>query len=145
MFGPFSSIAEAEKIERTLMKAGHQSVRVRQAAGPSLYAVLIEQGPTAQDANTIVTTLRDRGIAEASIASTDPAVVRVGGPRPLRAAVELAERVRKAGYRVRVATQGERGAYVIRHGSFATRDEAEARNRELARLSVPTAQVVQVR
>jgi hypothetical protein len=72
--------------------------------------------------------------------------VRVGEPRPLRGAVELADRLRKAGYRVRVAAQaGEGVAYVIRHGSFATRDEAEARHRELARLSVPSAQVVSVR
>jgi len=78
--------------------------------------------------------------------STDPVVVRIGEPRPLRGAVELADRLRKAGYRVRVAAQpGERVAYVIRHGSFATRDEAEARHRELARLSVPSAQVVSVR
>jgi hypothetical protein len=47
---------------------------------------------------------------------------------------------------VRVAAQPSEGvAYVIRHGSFATRDEAEARHRELARLSVPSAQVVSVR
>ena len=60
-------------------------------------------------------------------------------------AVALAERVRKAGYHVRLAAQrGERAAYVIRHGRFATRDEAEARIRELARLGVSSAQVVQV-
>jgi hypothetical protein len=47
---------------------------------------------------------------------------------------------------VRVAAQpGVRGAFMIRHGTFATRDEAETRSRELDRLSVPPAQVVQVR
>jgi cell division septation protein DedD len=95
----------------------------------------------------IIAALREHGIGEASIASTDPVAVRVGDARPLRGAVELAERLRKAGYRVRVAAQSptERAGYVIRHGSFATRDEAEARHRELARLSVPSAQVVPVR
>jgi polysaccharide biosynthesis transport protein len=146
MFGPFASTAEAEKLERTLIKAGHDTVRTRQAASPAVYAVLIERVPTPNDARAIIAALREQGIGEASIASTDPVAVRVGDPRPLRGAVELAERLRKAGYRVRVAAQpSERVAYVIRHGSFATRDEAEARHRELARLSVPSAQVVPVR
>jgi cell division protein FtsN len=146
MFGPFASTAEAEKVERTLIKAGHDSLRTRQAPGPALYAVLIERVPTAQDARAIISALREQGLGEASITSTDPVVVRVAEPRPLRGAVELADRLRKAGYRVRVAAQpGERVGYVIRHGSFATRDEAEARNRELARLNVPSAQVVPVR
>jgi hypothetical protein len=85
-------------------------------------------------------------MGEATIASTDPLAVRVGELRPLRGAVELAERVRKAGYQVRVAAQRhDRGAYVVRHGRFATREQAEARGRELARLRVPAAQVVEVR
>jgi uncharacterized protein involved in exopolysaccharide biosynthesis/Mrp family chromosome partitioning ATPase len=146
MFGPFASTAEAEKLERTLIKAGHDSVRTRRATSPAVYAVLIDRVPTPNDARAIIAALREQGMGDASIASTDPVAVRVGEPRPLRGAVELAERLRKAGYRVRVAAQpSERVAYVIRHGSFATRDEAEARNRELARLSVPFAQVVPVR
>jgi polysaccharide biosynthesis transport protein len=146
MFGPFASTAEAEKLERTLIKAGHDTVRTRQATSPAVYAVLIERVPTPNDARAIIAALREQGIGDASIASTDPVAVRVGDLRPLRGAVELAERLRKAGHRVRVAAQpSERVAYVIRHGSFATRDEAEARHRELARLSVPSAQVVPVR
>ena len=47
---------------------------------------------------------------------------------------------------MRVAAQPtDQVAFLIRHGSFATREEAEARSRELARLSVPAAQVVPVR
>ena len=146
MFGPFASTAEAEKLERTLIRAGHGTVRTRQATAPAMYAVLIERVPTANDARAIIATLREQGIGEAAMTSTDPVGVRVGDPRPLRGAVELAERLRKAGYRVRVAAQPtERAAYVIRHGNFATRDEAEARHRELTRLSVPSAQVVPVR
>ena len=145
MFGPFTSAADAEKLERTLIRAGHETLRTRQDAGPTAYAVLIERVPTAHDARTIVNVLREQGVGEASIVSTDPLVVRVGEPRPLRGAVELAERVRKTGHQVRVAAQSNGVRYVIRHGRFATREEAEARSRELARLSVPAAQVVQVR
>ena len=146
MFGPFTAAADAEKLERTLIRAGHETLRTRRDAGPTVYAVLIERVPTAHDARTIINVLREQGVGEASIASTDPLVVRVGEPRPLRGAVELAERVRKAGHQVRVAAQpNDRVPYVIRHGSFPTREEAEARSRELARLSVPAAQIVQVR
>jgi polysaccharide biosynthesis transport protein len=146
VFGPFTSPADAEKLERTMIRAGHQTVRTRQDAAPTVYAVLIERVPTAHDARTLINVLREQGMGEAIVASTDPLVVRVGELRPLRGAVQLAERVRKAGYQVRVAAQpNDRVAYIIRHGSFATRDEAEARSRDLARLSVPAAQVVQVR
>ena len=132
-------------MERMLLSSGYESARVPETGAPNVYAVLIERVPSVQEARTIITTLREQAIAEASIVSTDPVVVRVGDARALRGAVALAERVRKAGYRVRlVAQRGERAAYVIRHGRFATRDEAEARIRELARLGVPSAQVVQV-
>jgi cell division protein FtsN len=145
LYGPFASTADAERVERALIRAGHQTVRTRRDPGPTLYAVLIERVASEAEAHAIVTALRERGVAEATVASTDPLVVRVGDLRPLRGAVELAERVRQAGYRVRVAAQDSgRVAYVVRHGRFATRDEAEARSRELARLGVPAAQVVQV-
>jgi cell division septation protein DedD len=146
MFGPFATAADADKLERTLIRAGHPTVRTRADAGPTVFAVLIERVPTAHDARTMINVLREQGMGEATIASTEPLVVRVGDPRPLRGAVELAERVRKAGYQVRVAARPNPSvAYIIRHGNFATRDEAEARSRELTRLSVPAAQVVQVR
>ena len=147
VYGPFASAAEAEKLERTLIRAGHATVRRRQDAVPAVYAVLIERIPTAHDARRLISVLREQGMGEAHIASTDPVAVRVGELRPLRGAVELAERVRQAGHRVRVAAQRSEGggAYIVRHGRFATRGEAEARSRELARLRVPAAQVVQVR
>jgi uncharacterized protein involved in exopolysaccharide biosynthesis/Mrp family chromosome partitioning ATPase len=147
VFGPFGSATDAEKVERTLIRAGHAIVRTRRDPGPTVYAVLIERVPTAHDARVLIDVLREQGIGDAVIASTDPLAVRVGELRPLRGAVELAERVRRAGHQVRVAAQQQNDgiAYVIRHGSFATRDEAEARSRELARLKVPAAQVVQVR
>jgi hypothetical protein len=146
VFGPFTSADEADRLERTLIRAGHAVVRTRRDPGPTVFAVLIERIPTTQEAAAIGERLRGEGLGEAVIASTDPVVLRVGDPRPLRGAVELAERVRKAGHHVRVAAQAsERVAYLIRHGSFATREEAEARSRELSRLGVPAAQVVQVR
>jgi cell division septation protein DedD len=146
VFGPFTSADEADRLERTLIRAGHAVVRTRRDPGPTVFAVLIERIPTTQEAAAIGERLRGEGLGEAVIASTDPVVLRVGDPRPLRGAVELAERVRKAGHQVRVAAQAsERVAYLIRHGSFATREEAEARSRELSRLGVPAAQVVQVR
>ena len=112
-----------------------------------MYAVLIERIPTVNEARALIGVLREQAIGEAAVVSTEPVVVRVGDAYPLRGAVALAERVRKAGYRVRVAAQpsDKGGAYVVRHGNFATREEAEARSRELARLSVPAAQVVPVR
>jgi polysaccharide biosynthesis transport protein len=146
MFGPFASSAEAEKLERTLIKAGHDTLRTRQGPRPTVYAVLIERVPTPDEARTIISVLREQAIGEATVISADPVVVRVGELHPLRGAVALAERVRKAGYRVRVSAQStDKVEYVIRHGSFASREEAEARSRELARLSVPAAQVVPVR
>src|SRR5688500_14684438 len=146
MFGPFATALDAEKLERALIKAGHETLRTRQGAGPTVYAVLIERVATPHDARTIVNVLREQAISEATIVSTEPVVVRVGDLHPLRGAVALAERVRKAGYQVRVAAQpNDKVAFLIRHGSFATREEAEARSRELARLSVPAAQVVPVR
>ena len=145
LFGPFTSAADAERLERTLMRAGHDSVRTRADGGPTRYAVLIERVASAAEARTIGAVLREQGL-ETVVSTSEPVVIRVGEPRVLRGAVELAARVRKAGYQVRVVAQpGGGAAYTIRHGSFATRDEAEGRSRELARLSVPVAQVVQVR
>ena len=73
-------------------------------------------------------------------------VVGVGGGIAAYKACSLVRKFTEAGYQVRVAAQpNDKVAYVIRHGSFATREEAEARSRELARLSVPAAQVVPVR
>jgi hypothetical protein len=59
--------------------------------------------------------------------------------------VELAERVRALGHPVRVAAEpGEAIAYVIRHGQFPSREDAETRAEELGRLGL-SSQVIQVR
>jgi polysaccharide biosynthesis transport protein len=144
-FGPFFSAAETERLERRLLEAGYSTVRSRRPTGSAVYAVLIERVPTAHEGKTVATALREQGLGEAVIVSTDPLVLRVGGPLPLRGAVELAERVRAAGHQVRVAAQpGQASAFVIRHGSFTSRDDAEAKRRELGQLDLPAHQVVPV-
>src|SRR6266850_1432861 len=145
-FGPFFSAAEAERLERRLMEAGYPTVRSRRPTGSAVYAVLIERVPTAHEGKMVAAALREQGLGEAVVASTDPLVLRVGRPLPLRGAVELAERVRAAGHQVRVAAQpGQASAFVIRHGSFTSRDDAEAKRRELGQLDLPAHQVVPVR
>jgi hypothetical protein len=144
-FGPFFSAADAERLERRLMEAGYSTVRSRRPTGSAVYAVLIERVPTAHEGKTVAAALREQGLGEAVVASTDPLVLRVGKPLPLRGAVELAERVRAAGHQVRVAAQpGQASAFVIRHGSFTSRDDAEAKRRELGQLDLPAHQVVPV-
>ncbi len=137
-FGPFLTGAEAERTERQLNQAGHQTVRFRQQTGAALYAVLIERVAGAREAEALVTTLRDQGFPEAAgFGGGDSLTVRVGEPMLLRAAVELAESLRAKGHQVRVAAQsGEAQTFVIRHGNFASREEAEARAAELGRLGL---------
>jgi len=107
--------------------------------------VLIERLPAGRDAEALVGALREQGFAEAAVARPDPPAVRLGEPTALRGAVELAERARALGYAVRVSAQpGEAVAYVIRHGNFASRLEAEAKAAELGRLGL-SHQVIQVR
>jgi hypothetical protein len=92
-----------------------------------------------------VAALRAQGLAEPSVIRQDPPVIRLGEPLPLRGAVELAERARGLGHPVRVAAQpGEAVAFMIRHGNFATRQEAEAKADEISRLGLAH-QVIQVR
>jgi len=120
-------------------------VRFRQQTSAALYAVLLERIPGATEAQALLGTLREQGYGEAVLLRPDPPVVRVGEPLPLRRAVELAERLRAGGHQVRVAAQpGEGTAFTVRHGSFPSKPEADARAEELGRLGV-TAQVVQVR
>ncbi len=137
-FGPFLTGAEAERMERQLNQAGHQTVRFRQQTGAALYAVLIERVAGPREAEALVTTLREQGFPEAAgLGSGDSLSVRVGEPMLLRAAVELAESLRGKGHQVRVAAQpGEAQTFVIRHGNFASREEAEAKAADLQRVGL---------
>jgi hypothetical protein len=67
-----------------------------------------------------------------------PPVLRVGEPSPLRVAVQLGERLKSKGYAVRVTAQPDTVShYMLRHGNFAAREEAEAKSRELQRNGLP--------
>jgi uncharacterized protein involved in exopolysaccharide biosynthesis/Mrp family chromosome partitioning ATPase len=145
-FGPFMTPLEAERVERQLSQAGYQTVRFRQPTGAALYAVLIDRVPTARDAQALVAALREQGVGDATVTGErEPLSVQAGPPHALRGAVQLAERLRANGHQVRVAAQpGEAVAFVIRHGNFATPQEAEAKGQELMLLGLGN-QVVRVK
>jgi Mrp family chromosome partitioning ATPase/uncharacterized protein involved in exopolysaccharide biosynthesis/cell division septation protein DedD len=145
--GPFASAAEAEAVEQRLRQAGHESVRLTQPTGVSLYAVLIEKIAPATDAGTVARTLREQDFGDAVVVERPdgPPVVRVGAPLPLRGAVVRAERLRALGHSVRLASQpGEAVRFVVRHGRYASREEASEKGEALERLGLRT-QVVTVR
>jgi cell division protein FtsN len=144
-FGPFVASDDADRVERQLSQAGHQTVRFRQQTGAAVYAVLIEPVPSAREAQALVGTLRQQGFGDAQIVAGDPPSVSVGPPVPLRGAVQIAERLRAEGHAVRIAARaGEATVFVIRHGNFTTSEEAETRALELRRLGLDN-QVVRVR
>jgi hypothetical protein len=63
----------------------------------------------------------------------------------MHGAVLLARRLRAGGHAVRVLVEpGGAEAFVVRHGNFVEREEAEARREELARAGL-VARVVQAR
>ncbi|MBI3637906.1 MAG: SPOR domain-containing protein, partial [Candidatus Rokubacteria bacterium] len=138
-FGPFGTAAEAQSVERQLTDAGYQTVSFRQQTGGALYAVLIERVPSARDAQALVSTLREQGFGDAVVLGVgEPLSVRVGDPISLRGAVQLAERLRAKGHQVRVTTQGGQSVtFVIRHGNFATREEAAQKGDEIGRRGLP--------
>jgi hypothetical protein len=138
-FGPFVTGVEAARTEQQINEAGHQTVRFRQQTGASLYAVLIEQVSSTRAAQALVATLREQGLSDPVVLSDgDTLSVRVGEPMLLRAAVQLGASLRAKNHQIRVASQpGEAQTFVIRHGNFASREEAEARGVELERLGLP--------
>ena len=144
--GPFVMPAEAERVERQLNQAGYQTARFRQQTDAAVYAVLVERIPTAREAQTLVASLRDEGFDNVAVLNeNEPLTIRVGTLLPLRGAVQVAERLRAAGHQVRVSAQpGEAVTFVIRHGNFATTEEAEAKSQELGRLGLAS-QVVRVK
>ena len=139
-------MTDAERMERQLNQAGHQTVRFRQQTGAAQYAVLIERVPSVAEAQALLAMLQEQGFPEALVLGTSqPLSVRVGELMVLRGAVQLAERLRARGHQIRIAVQpGEAVTFVIRHGHFTSRDEAEDRGQELTRLGLPN-HVVRVR
>jgi cell division protein FtsN len=125
--GTFAIDEDAERAEAQLNQAGFSTVRFRLQPPARLYAVAVLQA------------------GEAGPVETSAGSIRVAQDLPLRSAVKLAERLRAAGYRVRILAAAAKAAQItLRHGNFASRDEAESVRRELSRLGVLT-EVVQVR
>ena len=133
-FGPFSTAEEAEQVERQLNTAGFPTVRFRQQGAGNLYGVFLERVPGPSEAQALQERLKAEGFVQTVVVgSGDTLSIRVGELLPLRAAVALAEKLRAAGHQIRVAVQpGEALNLAIRHGNFASEEEARARSQDLA-------------
>ncbi len=134
-FGPFPTAEEAERVERQLNRAGLPTVRFRQSGGGNLYGVFLEGLPGRNEAQAALERLKAEGFSQAVIDdSRESLSIRVGELVPLRTAVQLAEKLRASGYKVRVAVQpGDAPSLTIRHGNFASEDKARARGQELVK------------
>lgn len=144
--GTFAVPEDAERVEAKLNQAGFSTVRFRQQVPAKLFAVLIASLKDPEEGQTTIERLQKDGYAQSVLLVGRTGVtVRVGAPTPLRTAVQLAEKLRGAGYDARVATEPTRAGQVsLRHGNFASRAEADEASREVARLGVPN-EVIQIR
>ncbi len=136
--GSFPVEADAERVEARLNQAGFSTVRFRQQAPARGFSVVIPQVRDAEEAQAMVERLRQEGFIEAVVLAAGPRLtVRVAQALPLRTAVQTAERLRAVGHDAQVAAESSRaGQITLRHGNFASREEAEAASREIARLGV---------
>jgi cell division septation protein DedD len=144
--GTFAVSEDAERVEAQMNQAGFSTVRFRQQAPAKLFAVQVSSLKDPEEGQTTVERLQKEGFPQSVLLiGRNGVIVRVGAPTPLRTAVQLAEKLRGAGYDARVATEPARSGQVsLRHGNFASRPEAEAASREISRLGVPN-EVIQVR
>jgi cell division septation protein DedD len=144
--GTFPLSEDAERVEAKLNQAGFSTVRFRQQTLAKLFAVQVSSLKDPEEGQATVERLQKEGHPPSVLLVVRTGVtVRVGPPTPLRTAVQLAEKLRAAGYDARVATEPTRAGQVsLRHGNFASRVEAETASREVARLGVPN-EVIQVR
>jgi hypothetical protein len=144
--GTFPLSEDAERVEAKLNQAGFSTVRFRQQTLAKLFAVQVSSLKDLEEGQATVERLQKEGHPPSVLLVGRTGVtVRVGPPAPLRTAVQLAEKLRAAGYDARVATEPTRAGQVsLRHGNFASRAEAEAASREVARLGVPN-EVILVR
>ncbi len=144
--GTFAVSEDAERVEAKLNQAGFSTVRFRQQAPAKLFAVHVSSLKDPEEGQTTVERLQKEGFPQSVLLiGRNGIIVRVGPPTPLRTAVQLAEKLRGAGYDARVATeQGRSGQVSLRHGNFASRSEADVASREISRLGVPN-EVIQVR
>ncbi|HEX9748108.1 MAG TPA: SPOR domain-containing protein [Methylomirabilota bacterium] len=144
--GTFPLSEDAERVEAKLNQAGFSTVRFRQQTLARLFAVQVSSLKDPEEGQATIERLQKEGHPPSVLLVGRTGVtVRVGPPAPLRTAVQLAEKLRAGGYDARVATEPTRAGQVsLRHGNFASRAEAEATSREVARLGVPN-EVIQVR
>ncbi|HEY7652569.1 MAG TPA: SPOR domain-containing protein [Methylomirabilota bacterium] len=144
--GTFAVSEDAERVEAKMNQAGFSTVRFRQQAPTKLFAVQVSSLKDPEEGQTTVERLQKEGYPPSVLlVGRNGVIVRVGPPTPLRTAVQLAEKLRGAGYDARVATEpGRSGQVSLRHGNFASRSEAEEASREISRLGVPN-EVIQVR
>jgi cell division septation protein DedD len=144
--GTYSLSEDAERVEAKLNQAGFSTVRFRLQTPAKLFAVQVSSLKDPEEGQATVERLQKEGHpSSVLLVGRADVTVRVGPPTPLRTAVQLAEKLRAAGYDARVATESTRAGQVsLRHGNFASRAEAEAVSREVSRLGVPN-EVIQVR
>lgn len=144
--GTFPVSEDAERVEAKLNQAGFSTVRFRLQTPAKLFAVQVSSLKDPEEGQATVERLQKEGHPPSVLLVGRTGVtVRVGPPMPLRTAVQLAEKLRAGGYDARVATEPTRAGQIsLRHGNFASRPEAEAASREVARLGVPN-EVIQVR
>jgi cell division septation protein DedD len=144
--GTFAVSEDAERVEAKLNQAGFSTVRFRQQVPAKLFAVVIASLKDPEEGQATVERLQKEGYGSGVLlVGRNGVTVRVGAPTPLRTAVQLAEKLRAAGYDARVSTEPTRAGQVsLRHGNFGSRAEAEEASREVARLGVPN-EVIQIR
>ena len=144
--GTYSLSEDAERVEAKLNQAGFSTVRFRLQTPAKLFAVQVSSLKDPEEGQATVERLQKEGYPPSVLlVGRADVTVRVGPPTPLRTAVQLAEKLRAAGYDARVTTESTRAGQVsLRHGNFASRAEAEAVSHEVSRLGVPN-EVIQVR
>jgi cell division septation protein DedD len=144
--GTFPLSEDAERVEAKLNQAGFSTVRFRLQTPAKLFAVQVLSLKDPEEGQATVERLQEEGHPSAVLLVGRTGVtVRVGPPMPLRSAVQLAEKLRAGGHDARVSSEASHAGQVsLRHGNFASRPEAEAASREVARLGVPN-EVIQVR
>jgi cell division protein FtsN len=136
--GNFVSSPDADRVEAQLNRAGFATVRFRHDAAATLYSVIVEPVAGAEEAASVVDSLRRGGFPDAVARGGRRGFsVRVGDPEPFRLAIQLASRLRQTGFQAWLAPQpGSPPRITLRHGSFATPREAEATSREVTQLGL---------
>lgn len=139
--GPFQSAASADRFEDRVSELGHATVRFRSQDTARLYVVAATGFASAGDAEQAA-----RQLGRGTVAEIDGEVELVLERLPsLGDAIAATRLLRAQGLDVRVREAVTPVArYVVRYGQFASRADAEALGRELARQGI-TSRVVKVR